>query len=341
MIEFKNLSKVFNIGKKQTSIALDTINLRINQGEIFGIVGYSGAGKSTLLRMINLLEVPTEGEIWINQQKINTQDYNSIKNIRSDIGMIFQQFNLLRSKTVRENIAFPLRLEKKYQAQDIMQRVDELLHHVGLFAHQHKYPSQLSGGQKQRVGIARALANHPKILLCDEATSALDPSTTHEILNLLLEINQKLGITIVLITHEMGVIKRICDRVAILSQGQIVEYGTVQTVFLNPQHAVTKQLIAHHFHDHLDWEYIKNINQASQFVQLTLVGDQVYQPILSQLSKNHQIDYQILYGQVEYMKNIPYSQLSLALSGDHVSDAIQDLQQQHIDIRQIIVQEKQ
>jgi len=225
--------------------ALSDVSLAIQEGEVFGIIGYSGAGKSTLIRMINLLEKPTSGTITIDGRSLTDLDERQLREERRSIGMIFQHFNLLWSRTVAENIAFPLELTKlkKKQRED---RIAELIRMVGLEGKESAYPSQLSGGQKQRVGIARALANNPKVLLCDEATSALDPKTTDSILTLLSEINKTLGLTIILITHEMTVIRKICDRVAVLDGGKIVEQGTVESVFSNPQQTITQEFVGNH-----------------------------------------------------------------------------------------------
>lgn len=242
MITLKNVSKVYQRGKKQT-VAVDNINLTISAGDIFGIIGYSGAGKSSLIRLLNRLENTSDGEVIVGEHNITHSDEKSILKICQSIGMIFQHFNLLWSRTVRENIEFPLQIsgfdKKKRKA-----RVDELMALVDLTDKADEYPSRLSGGQKQRVGIARALANNPSVLLCDEATSALDPKTTQNILSLLAKINRELNITIVLITHEMQVIKSICNKVAVIDKGKIVEEGLVSSVFHNPQHAITRQFLS-------------------------------------------------------------------------------------------------
>lgn len=242
MITLKNVSKIYSRNKKQT-VAVDNINLNIAAGDIFGIIGYSGAGKSSLIRLLNRLEDTTSGEVIVGQHNITHSDEKAVLKIRQSIGMIFQHFNLLWSRTVRENIEFPLQIsgfdKKKRKA-----RVDELMALVELTDKADEYPSMLSGGQKQRVGIARALANSPDVLLCDEATSALDPKTTQTILQLLARINRELNITIVLITHEMQVVKSICNKVAVIDKGRIVEEGLVSQVFHNPQHAITRQFLS-------------------------------------------------------------------------------------------------
>lgn len=242
MITLNNVSKIYSRSLKQT-VAVDDISLRISSGDIFGIIGYSGAGKSSLIRLLNRLEESTSGEIIVGEHNITHSNEKSILKIRQSIGMIFQHFNLLWSRTVRENIEFPLQIsgfdKKKRKA-----RVEELMALVDLTDKADEYPSMLSGGQKQRVGIARALANNPSVLLCDEATSALDPKTTQTILQLLARINRELNITIVLITHEMQVVKSICNKVAVIDKGRIVEEGLVSQVFHNPQHPITRQFLS-------------------------------------------------------------------------------------------------
>ncbi|OEF99407.1 methionine ABC transporter ATP-binding protein [Vulcanibacillus modesticaldus] len=241
MIKLNNVQKIYD-NNKQRVTALKNINLEIKSGEIYGIIGYSGAGKSTLIRLINMLENPTAGEIWVNGQRMDRLNNEKLRLARQKIGMIFQNFNLLSSRTVRQNIAFPLEIAG-YPKEKIDKRVSELIKLVGLTERADAYPSELSGGQKQRVGIARALANNPEVLLSDEATSALDPKTTESILNLLWEINRKFGITIILITHEMHVIKKICHRVAVIDGGEIVEEGPVTEVFGNPKKEITKEFV--------------------------------------------------------------------------------------------------
>ena len=237
MIEIVNVTKQY---KEVT--AVDNVNLKIHQGEIFGIIGYSGAGKSTLLRCLNLLEKPTEGQIIIDGKDITALSKREVRKERLKVGMIFQHFHLVSSKTVFDNVAFSMKAAGKSKA-DIKKRVPELLEMVGLSDRADHYPAQLSGGQKQRVGIARALANEPKVLLCDEATSALDPTTTASILSLLKKINETLGITIVLITHEMEVVQEICHRIAVMEDGKVVESGDVYDLFAEPKMELTKQFV--------------------------------------------------------------------------------------------------
>ncbi len=241
MIRLKQIYKTYVSGNK-TVVALDEINLHVCAGDVFGIIGRSGAGKSTLIRMLNLLERPSKGEVWLQDQNLCILSDKQLRQERQKIGMVFQHFNLLQMRTVLDNVCFPLRLAGLNRAAQ-RERALEVLDVVGLSDQADKYPRQLSGGQQQRVGIARALANKPQLLLCDEATSALDPETTQSILRLLAQINQRLGITIVLITHSMDVIRSICDRVAVIEAGKLVEVGPVKEVFLQPQHVVTQSLL--------------------------------------------------------------------------------------------------
>ncbi len=244
MIVFDQVEKSYQVAGRAIPPALHPTSMTIETGEVFGIVGHSGAGKSTLVRLINKLEPSTGGRILIDDEDITRYSAAELRAFRRKVGMIFQHFNLLSSKTVADNIAFPMKLAGIYSKAEIRSRVDELLARVSLSDHANKYPSQLSGGQKQRVGIARALACRPTILLCDEATSALDPQTTQSVLKLLADINKELGLTIVLITHEMDVVRRVCDRVAVMDAGRVVEMGgPVSEVFLHPpQHPTTRDL---------------------------------------------------------------------------------------------------
>jgi len=319
VIEIAQLEKHYQVQGRQIS-ALRNINLDIAQGEVFGIIGRSGAGKSTLLRALNLLERPTRGKVVFEGEDITQFNTQQLQELRQRIGMVFQHFNLLSAKTVAQNIEFPLKLTGKYTAQQRAARVAELLDLVGLQEHAAKYPAQLSGGQKQRVGIARALANYPHLLLCDEATSALDPETTQAILRLLLDINQKLGLTIVLITHEMQVIRSICDRVAVIDGGEIVETGNVVEVFLHPRHAVTQSLVAEN--QALDLSLLQELSQRGQgsslsyLLRLTYVGSATHEPILSRIASQTKAEITILQGVIARIKNTPYGQLIVELLGE-------------------------
>lgn len=315
MIQLQNLHKDYIVNGKMIP-ALRGIDLSIEKGEIFGIIGHSGAGKSTLIRCINLLERPTTGSVNVEGVDLTKLDDRKLQEQRRQIGMIFQHFNLLSSSTVAENVAFPLKLAKRPKA-EMERKVAELLALVGLSEHGHKYPAQLSGGQKQRVGIARALANDPKVLLCDEATSALDPQTTNSILALLLEINRKLGITVVLITHEMHVIRAICDRVAVIDGGKIVESGTVSDVFLKPQHQTTREFVEQ-VADPIQLGELtdENARNRRSIVRITFLGEQTYQPILFQTMQETGCSMNILQGTISRMKDTPYGQLVVELQGD-------------------------
>lgn len=331
MIKLEQISKSYPSPKGPIT-ALSNISLTIHTGAICGIIGHSGAGKSTLIRCLNLLEKPSSGEVILDNVNLTKLNKTELMHERRKIGMIFQHFNLFASQTIFNNIAFPLRLEKRAPI-EIKQRVNELLELVGLTQHANKYPAQLSGGQKQRVGIARALANHPKVLLCDEATSALDPQTTQSILELLKDINQKLGLTIVLITHEMEVIRKICHKVGVIHASQIVEYGPVEEVFLNPQHPVTKEFILDNSHyDELKAHLKTSPMRDANLFQITYSGEDSYHPHLSDIIKSTGVHFSILSGNISYIRDLPYGQLLVALSGssDVQNQALQKFAEKNI-----------
>lgn len=321
MIEFHHVQKTYRVSGRDVP-ALQSTDLRIEQGQVFGLIGHSGAGKSTLLRLINRLEEPSGGRIVIDGEDITGLDADGLRRFRRQVGMIFQHFNLLSSKTVAANVAMPLELAGELGRAEIRQRVDELLARVGLSGHADKYPAQLSGGQKQRVGIARALATRPKILLCDEATSALDPQTTAQVLQLLAEINRELGLTIVLITHEMDVIRRVCDQVAVMDDGRIVEQGPVARVFLHPQHGTTRRFVLEdeHIDENEQRDDFANVN--GRILRLTFQGEATYAPLLGTVARETGVDYSILAGRIDRIKDTPYGQLTLALTGGDVESAI-------------------
>jgi D-methionine transport system ATP-binding protein len=304
--------------------ALQNVDLTVSAGEVFGIIGRSGAGKSTLLRTLNLLERPSSGRILIEGVDVTDLDGEPLRRLRQRIGIIFQHFNLLKSRTGHENVRLPLRIsgELDRSAQD--RRVAELLELVGLTRNARKYPGQLSGGERQRVGIARALANRPQILLCDEATSALDPETTQSILELLLDINRKLKLTIVLITHGMDVIRTVADRVAILDRGRIVESGEVVEVFLNPRHEVTRALLAQ---SGVESDTVVGIDQDDRPVlRLTYHGASSEQPLLSRLSTQTGLDFTILQASAGHLKGVPYGRFTVrlpALGRERLTDLLQ------------------
>ena len=343
MIQLKQLRKDY-IVDKQAITALKRIDLTIAKGEVFGVIGHSGAGKSTLIRCINLLEQPTEGSVVIDGIDLTQLNARQLQEQRRQIGMIFQHFNLLSSATIYENVAFPLRLAKKPQS-EVDRKVKELLALVGLTDHMQKYPSQLSGGQKQRVGIARALANDPKVLLCDEATSALDPMTTQSILKLLLDINKQLGLTIVLITHEMHVIREICDRVGIIDGGEIVELGPVAEVFLRPQQRITKEFVEQVNQFELPQEVLDTYDRMSsaerdrrKVVQVSFLGDTTFQPLLFEVLHREMTRFNILHGTISHMKDIPYGRLVIELDGEsaQIEGAIDQLRAEGLDVEVIL-----
>lgn len=283
MIRVENVSKIYT-GKQGTVEAVKDVSLEISRGEIFGVIGFSGAGKSTLIRLLNGLETVTSGHIYINDKDITTLKRKELLKERQKIAMIFQHFNLLWSRTVEENIAFSLEIAGVPKAER-KAKVAELIDLVGLTGREKSYPSQLSGGQKQRVGIARALANEPEVLLCDEATSALDPKTTKDILKLLVEINQELGLTIVLITHEMHVVRQICHRVAVMKEGRVVESGEVIEVFKNPQQPITKQFVGEErVDDEIDevFHHLSTSLRPGVAVRIQYLGDRTGDAVLSE-----------------------------------------------------------
>ncbi|GLX12007.1 methionine import ATP-binding protein MetN 2 [Pseudomonas straminea] len=320
MIDFHQVHKAYRVSGRDIP-ALQPCDLHIERGEVFGIIGHSGAGKSTLLRLINRLEEPSGGRIDIDGVDVTALGADGLRKFRQQVGMIFQHFNLLSSKTVAANVGMPLKLAGM-PAKEIDQRVAALLDRVGLKDHANKYPAQLSGGQKQRVGIARALATRPKILLCDEATSALDPQTTASVLQLLAEINRELGLTIVLITHEMDVIRRVCDRVAVMDAGVIVEQGPVAEVFLHPQHATTKRFVQEAEHVDEDDQRDDFAHVQGRILRLTFIGESTYSPVLGQVARETGIDYSILAGRIDRIKDTPYGQLTLALTGGDIDAAL-------------------
>jgi len=310
VIETRGLGKTYHLPTGEFQ-ALENVDLTVSAGEVFGIIGRSGAGKSTLLRTLNLLERPSAGRVLIEGADVTHLDGEPLRRLRQRVGIIFQHFNLLKSRTVHENVRLPLRIRGALRRADQDRRVAELLDLVGLSSNAGKFPRQLSGGERQRVGIARALANRPQILLCDEATSALDPETTQSILELLLEINRKLKLTIVLITHGMDVIRTVADRVAILDHGRIVESGEVVEVFLNPRHEVTRALLAQ---SGVESDRAAQIEPDDRPVlRLTYHGPRSQLPLLSRLSQQTGIDFTILQASVGHLKAVPYGRFTVRL----------------------------
>ncbi|MFD6439685.1 methionine ABC transporter ATP-binding protein [Peribacillus sp. NPDC060186] len=312
MIEIRSVRKEY-ISKNTRVVGVDNVSLTIQTGEVYGIVGYSGAGKSSLIRCLNLLERPTKGNIIIDGIDLTSLSGKELRKQRQKIGMIFQHFSLVSSKTVFENVAFALKAA--HQTKDAIEsRVLELLDIVGLSDKKDVYPAQLSGGQKQRVGIARALANDPTVLLCDEATSALDPTTTKAILQLLKKISRELGITIVLITHEMEVVKELCHRVAVMQEGRIIEEGSVYEIFSQPKQQLTKQFIS----SVLDFELPSHLIEESKgtIIQIQFEGPTAGESILSDALQKYSVKGNILHGKIEYIQDVPLGILIIELIGE-------------------------
>lgn len=343
MIELKNISKVYHL-KSGDVDAVKNVNLTINDGEIYGVIGYSGAGKSTLVRCINLLEVPDSGEITVNGTKLTWTDQNGkfahlsnhdMKKVRKGIGMIFQHFNLLDRSTVFDNIAYPLKYSGLSKEQ-ISSRVFELLNLVGLSEKANVYPSQLSGGQKQRVAIARAIANNPKVLLSDEATSALDPDATESILSLLKELNKKLGLTIILITHEMAVIKSVCTKVAVMEKGAVVEEGDVYSIFAEPKQAITKKFIASQSSLSKIGKFGKNgfinLSDGAKLIKLQFLKDAVGDALISEISRRFNVNLNIVLANVDIIQDSPLGEIIVVMKGEgkNISDAIDFLRTQNV-----------
>ncbi|PXW92245.1 D-methionine transport system ATP-binding protein [Streptohalobacillus salinus] len=336
MITLENITKTFQT-KKQTAVtALNGVSLTVEKGEIYGVIGYSGAGKSTLIRCVNLLEPPTSGQVKIDGVDLTGLSKEALRNVRQKIGMIFQGFNLLKTATVYQNIAIPLKLTGVKEA-DIDARVKKYLKIVSLEDKHNVYPNQLSGGQKQRVAIARALSHEPEILLSDEATSALDPDTTDQILALLHKINQELGITILLITHEMHVIQQICDRVAVMENGDIVEQGKVIDVYTNPKHLTTQRFVDSIFPSQIPASIIKDLEQQGPIIDLTFVGDAADRPSLSVISKKFAIETNILSGNIVQLKEQPFGKLRAHIKGaaSETNQAIDYLKNQGVQVSEV------
>ena len=328
LIELNHLTKTFK-GKTQTVDALKDINLQIEQGDIFGIIGMSGAGKSTLVRCINFLERPTSGSVVIDGKDLASLAPKELRQLRQQVSMIFQHFNLLSQRDVRGNIAFAMEIAGMKRPQ-IEKRIDELLEIVGLTDRQHNYPSQLSGGQQQRVAIARALATNPKIILCDEATSALDPTTTTSILNLLREINRKMGITIVIITHEMSVVESTCTHVAIIDDGRLAECGTVESVFSQPKSAAAKKLI-------FRTPGADSGAMGERMIRIVFEGSSADEPTISDLAMQCHVAVNIRYADTREVSGKLFGQMILQLPEDHLQQekAIYFLQNKGLRVEEV------
>ena len=328
IIEIKNLKKIFST-KTDRLVALQDINISIEKGEIFGIIGLSGAGKSTLVRMINFLETPTEGDVYFEDKNIGALNAYELRNIRREIGMIFQNFNLLEQKNVLKNVLFPLEISGAEKESSI-KKAKELLKLVDLSDKEKSYPSQLSGGQKQRVAIARALATNPKVLLCDEATSALDPKTTNQILDLLKKINRELGVTVVIITHQMSVIENICDRVAILDQSRVVEMGSVKEVFKSPKSDIGKKLIFG-ASENKDVDFEKSNDKTC--LRLAFDGSMTNEPIIADMVLATKNAVSILYANSRMIDGKMLGQIIIELPDDK---EVQLKMKQFLDSKNII-----
>lgn len=341
MIELSHITKDYGTGRNQVH-AVQDVTLSIHTGEVFGIIGFSGAGKSTLVRCINLLERPTTGTVTVDGKEVTALSPKELRLARKKIGMIFQHFNLMQSRTVFSNVAYPLRgsgLDK----QEIKKKVHHLLELVGIADKADAYPAQLSGGQKQRVSIARALANDPSVLLCDEATSALDPQTTKAIQQLLKNLNQTLGITIVVITHEMEVVKKICDRVAVMEHGHVVEQGDVFNVFANPRQDVTKSFIQttsnlRHIEDLISEDSpVARLEPGQLIARLSYVQRNVSEPLISTVSRKFDITLNIIFADIAIVQNAPIGGTVAIISGEphQIAQAIDYLLERNVNVEVI------
>ncbi|MFJ8512654.1 methionine ABC transporter ATP-binding protein [Lysinibacillus xylanilyticus] len=342
MIEFIEMTKEFQVGATVVT-ALNNINLTIQKGDIFGVIGFSGAGKSTLIRTVNLLEEPTSGRVLVSGKELTTLSKKQLRDEKKNIGMIFQHFNLLRSKTVFENVAMPLVLSGVKKS-NIEGQVREVLSFVGLQDKAERYIDELSGGQKQRVGIARALVTKPTILLCDEATSALDPQTTKSILELLKRVNIEYGITILMITHEMEVIRDICNRVAVMENGRVIETGNVLGIFSAPQEETTKNFVQSVVRDDIPqsvYEQLKTKDHSKKIYNLKFIGVDVGQPVVSQVAKKFDVDVNVLFGNITELQGIPFGNLIVELVGTdkEIDKAHQFIQTKDIQIEEVIADE--
>ncbi len=341
MIALKNITKTFTVSDKEVH-AVQDVSLTINDKDIFGIIGFSGAGKSTLVRCINLLERPTSGSVEIDGQELTKLSAKELRAARKKIGMIFQHFNLMPSRTIFGNVAYPLK-GSGLTKQQIKDKVHELLELVGISEKENAFPRQLSGGQKQRVAIARALANDPKILLCDEATSALDPQTTKSILKLLKKVNETLGITVVVITHEMAVVKDICNRVAVMDHGEVIEEGEVFSVFAAPKKKLTRDFIKTTSNLQKIEELIEDgspvaaINKGELIVRLSYVEKNTSEPLISSVTQKFGITLNIIFADVEIVQNAPIGGTVAIISGDSakIDNALQYLIDKNVGVEVI------
>ncbi|GKT03550.1 methionine ABC transporter ATP-binding protein [Furfurilactobacillus entadae] len=344
IIELTDIDVTFKEADRAVQ-AVKQVNLTINRGDIYGIVGYSGAGKSTLVRVINQLQRQTAGTVVVNGQDMGQLTGKTLRQARTKIGMIFQHFNLMNERTIGDNVMFPLLLNKNLSKAEKQAKVDQLLDLVGLAEKKNDYPTQLSGGQKQRVAIARALANDPEILISDEATSALDPKTTAAILALLKHLNETLGLTVVLITHEMQAVKAICNQVAVMQNGEMIERGDLLTIFSNPTQQLTKEFIETSSQvdsalaNVVEQPAIQQMGANDRLVVLSYAGDSTEAPLIAQLYEQFKVTPNILFGNVEILQNTPVGTLGLVLSGEghQVADALTYVKQQGVTVREIDV----
>ena len=338
MIEFIDVDKTYQ-GSDAPIHALDNINFKVDTGEIYGVVGYSGAGKSTLIRCVNQLERASAGQVIVDGKDLTTLEPAELRVTKKRIGMIFQHFNLLNSKTIYTNVAMPLILNRTPK-NEIKKRVTELLDFVGLSDKASQYPDQLSGGQKQRVGIARALATNPSILLCDEATSALDPQTTESILELLRMINKEYNITILLITHEMSVIRDVCHKVAVMENGKIIERGSVFDVFTNPQTETGRRFVNTVMQTELP-NYVEELIEdsgSSQFIyRINFISKLAVKPYLSQISKLYDLDVNVLFGNITELQGVPFGNLIVQFDGaeDELKKALLYLDENNVQYSEV------
>ena len=336
IIELKNIVKTFPSEKVGEGVhAVRDVSLAIEEGDIFGIIGYSGAGKSTLVRCINLLEKPTSGEVIVEGKNITGYSEAELRAVRRRMGMIFQHFNLLNSANVFENVAAPLKNQGKLSGKEIKERVEEMLRLTGLEDKEKAYPSQLSGGQKQRVAIARALVGRPKILLCDEATSALDPNTTTQIIELLRSLQEKLRLTVVMITHQMEVVKSICNKVAVMEEGKIVEEGSLVEVFSEPKSSITKEFREKTLY-RKEAVALAEKNKRNLY-ELTFIGEKANDPAIMDLVRNYPVEVSILFGNIEILSGVPFGTLTIDMKGEgkDILDAVAYLKSREIKVEEL------
>ncbi|MCL0329734.1 methionine ABC transporter ATP-binding protein [Apilactobacillus xinyiensis] len=338
-ISLKNINITFK-QKDKVLEAVKNVSLDIQKGDIYGIVGYSGAGKSTLVRVINRLQVPTKGQVIVENQNVNQLRGRKLRDLRHKVGFIFQHFNLMKSRTIAENVYYPM---FNTETKNRKARVQKLIRLVGLQGKENTYPAQLSGGQKQRVAIARALANNPSILVSDEATSALDPKTTQEILQLLKKINQELGVTIVLITHEMDVVKTLCNKVAVMNAGQVVEKNNILNIFSNPQNELTKDFInttnnsTNAIETLSQQTKFQELSKANRLFQLTYLGESAEHPFIIDLYNRFGISASIIYGNIEFIQGTPLGNLIITIDGqlNRIEEIKQYLAENQISLNEI------